>query len=152
MENAAKALLMAGGVLIGLLILSLAVFLFANFGSTSAQIQSRVEADRLVQFNTQYTVFVSRKDTTIYDIVSIANKAKENNDYYSSYGNFTSDYQIIINLQGEGAIQSKNATQMQELLGKYGEVNSEGDIARRFQCVETYHNNGRIESLTFRPI
>ena len=33
MENASKALLMAAGVLIGVLILSLAVYLFENFGT-----------------------------------------------------------------------------------------------------------------------
>lgn len=32
MENASKALIMAGGVLIGILILSLAVYLFIDFG------------------------------------------------------------------------------------------------------------------------
>lgn len=152
MENAAKALIMAGGVLIGVLILSLAVYLFADFGSTSAQIQSQVEANRLVQFNAQYTVFVSRTDTTIYEIVSIANKAKENNDYYSDYGNFINDYQIIITLQREGQLQEYNADKMQELLGKYGEVNSEGDIVKRFKCKETYHDNGRIASLIFQQI
>jgi len=36
MENASKALLMAAGVLIGLLVLSLMVYLFASFASTSA--------------------------------------------------------------------------------------------------------------------
>lgn len=152
MENAAKALIMAGGVLIGILILSLAVFLFADFGATSAEIQGQVDANRLVKFNAQYTVYVSRTDTTIYDIISIANKAKENNEYYAGYGNFTNDYQIIITLQGEGTIQDKSATQMQNLLGKYNEVNSDGDITKRFKCTETYHDNGRIASLLFRQI
>ena len=41
MENASKALLMAAEVLIGLLILSLAVYLFADFGSTSAEINKK---------------------------------------------------------------------------------------------------------------
>ena len=37
MENASKALLMAAGVLMGILIISLAVFLFVTFGATSAE-------------------------------------------------------------------------------------------------------------------
>ena len=40
MENASKALIMAGGVLIGVLIISLAVYLFVSFGQTSAEINS----------------------------------------------------------------------------------------------------------------
>lgn len=152
MENATQALIMAAGILIGVLILSLAVYLYADFGAAATQVQTQVEANRLVQFNTQYTVFVSRTDTTIYDIVSIANRAIENNNYYSGYGNFVTDYQIIITLQGEGQLQEYSAEKMQELLGKYGNVNSDGDIARRFKCSETYHNNGRIASLIFRQI
>ena len=56
MENASKALLMAAGVLIGILILSLAVFLFANFGSASAEINRQNEIKRINEFNAQFTV------------------------------------------------------------------------------------------------
>ena len=41
MENASKALIMAGGILVGVLVLSLMVYLFADFGSTSAQINAQ---------------------------------------------------------------------------------------------------------------
>ena len=41
MENATKALIMAGGILVGVLVLSLMVYLFADFGSTSAQINAQ---------------------------------------------------------------------------------------------------------------
>ena len=43
MENASNALIIAGGVLIGVLILSLAVYLFADFGSTSAEINKKTQ-------------------------------------------------------------------------------------------------------------
>lgn len=152
MENATQALLMAGGVLIGVLILTLAVFLFTDFGSTASQIQSQVETNRLVEFNAQYTVYVSKTDTTIYDVVSIANKAKENNDNYKEYGNYSSDYKITISIAGEsGSIQDYDSTKMERLLkaDKYGKINDKGELAIRFKCTETYHDNGRIESLTF---
>ena len=51
MENASKALLMAAGVLIAVLILSLAVYLFMSFGSESAEFHKQMENDRLNQFN-----------------------------------------------------------------------------------------------------
>ena len=41
MENASNALIIAGGVLIGVLIISLAVYLFVDFGSTSAEINKK---------------------------------------------------------------------------------------------------------------
>ena len=41
MENASKALIMAAEILIGLLIISLAVYLFTSFGTSAAQINQR---------------------------------------------------------------------------------------------------------------
>ena len=79
MENASKALIMAAGVLIGVLILSLAAFLFLDFGATSESVYSQMENQQLTQYNAQYTVYSGRKDITIYEIISIANLAKENN-------------------------------------------------------------------------
>lgn len=82
MENASKALLMAAGVLIGLLILSLAVYLFASFGTTSAEIHKQNEENQLNQFNGQFTSYVGKEGITIYDVVSVANLATESNIYY----------------------------------------------------------------------
>ena len=79
MENASKALLMAAGVLIGVLILSLAVFLFVSFGGTSAKIHETVQKNQLAKFNTQFTNYETKESVTIYDIVSVANLATENN-------------------------------------------------------------------------
>ncbi len=69
MENASKALLMAAGVLIGIMVLSLAVYLFVTFGSTSAQMHQQKEQDQLNQFNSQFTSYEGKEDITIYDIV-----------------------------------------------------------------------------------
>lgn len=82
MENASKALLMAAGVLIGIMVLSLAVYLFVTFGSTSAQMHQQKEQDQLNQFNSQFTSYEGKEDITIYDIVTVANLATENNKYY----------------------------------------------------------------------
>lgn len=82
MENASKALIMAASVLIGILILSLAVYLFVSFGSTSAQVHKQKEEQQLNQFNTQFTSYVGKEGITIYDVVSVANLATESNIYY----------------------------------------------------------------------
>ena len=82
MENASKALLIAAGVLLGLMILSLAVFLFMNFGGTSAQIHDSVEQDQINNFNSQFTQYEGKTDVTIYEAVSLANLATQNNQEY----------------------------------------------------------------------
>ena len=82
MENASKALLMAAGVLIGILILSLAVYLFATFGATSSELHRQNDANRINEFNTQFTSYEGKQGITIYDVITVANLATENNVYY----------------------------------------------------------------------
>lgn len=81
MENASKALLMAAGVLIGMLVLSLMVYLFVSFGTTSKEIRQEQVEKQLNQFNTQFTSYVG-KNKNIYDVVTLANLATKNNQYY----------------------------------------------------------------------
>lgn len=81
MENASKALLMAAGVLIGMLVLSLMVYLFISFGSTSKELRQQQTQNELNQFNTQFTSYVE-KANTIYDVVTAANLATKSNLYY----------------------------------------------------------------------
>ena len=81
MENASKALIMAATVLLGIMILSLAVYLIITFGSKSAEMHKQIETDRLNQFNTQFTSYEG-KQCTIYDVITVANLATENNKYY----------------------------------------------------------------------
>ena len=83
MENASKALIMAAGILIGVLVLSLGVYLFTSFGNSAAQIQKENEINALNKFNSQFTVYQGRKDLTIYDILTVANYASENNKNYN---------------------------------------------------------------------
>lgn len=81
MENASKALLMAAGTLIGMLVLSLAVYLFTTFSGTATQISKENAKKQVDQFNSQFTS-LDGKNVTIYDVVSTANLATENNIYY----------------------------------------------------------------------
>lgn len=86
MENASNALLMAAGILIGVLVLSLAVYLFADFGATSAEINKQSEQQKIIQFNSQFTSYED-KELTIYDVVTILGYAQENNKYYEGSTN-----------------------------------------------------------------
>ena len=97
MENASKALIMAGGVLIGVLVISLAVYLFVSFGQTSAEINDENSQKQLTQFNSKFTSYEGKKNLTIYDAITVAGYANENNKYYDN----DSNYIIIVNLDGK---------------------------------------------------
>ena len=79
MESASKALLMAAGVLLGLMIISLGVYLFTNFAGTSSRIHDNIEENQITQFNSQFTSYVGKDNVTIYDVVSMAKLATQNN-------------------------------------------------------------------------
>lgn len=96
MENASKALIMAAGVLIGILIISLAVYLFVDFGSTSAEINAQNAEKQINQFNSKFTSYAD-KELTIYDVITVVNYAKENNEYYEGLV----EYQITVKLDNE---------------------------------------------------
>ena len=89
MENASKALIMAGTVLIGVMLISIGVYLFSSYGEYSASIYEKIEATRIDQFNAQFLKFYGTRENnggqkekilcTIHDIISLANLAKQNN-------------------------------------------------------------------------
>ena len=96
MENASKALLIGAGFLIGMLILSLAVYLIVSFGATSAEMHKEIETNRLSEFNSQFTSYEGKDDVTIYDIVTVVNLAKENNKYFEIENQQNSDFYISV--------------------------------------------------------
>lgn len=89
MENASKALIMAAEILIGVIIISIAVYLFGIFGSYSQEISKQMEDAKIAQFNSQFLQYTGERvnesnekepvKTTIHDLSSLANLAKMNN-------------------------------------------------------------------------
>lgn len=83
MENASKALIMAAEILIGVMIISVAVYLFNTFGSYSADTSQKIEQAQIDKFNNEFLKYYGADEQpikcTIYDIVNLANLAKKNN-------------------------------------------------------------------------
>ncbi len=134
MENASKALIMAAGILIGVLILTLAVFLFTDFGATSQGIYSQMEERQLTEYNAQYTVYAGRTDITIYEIISLANLAKENNEKYGDYTNYESEYKVQVKLDTSSNFQDKNENEKQDLIKNKSNVNIDGELITTYKC------------------
>ena len=107
MENASKALIMAAGILIGVAILSLAVYLFVSFGSASTKIHEQNDANRINEFNTQFTSYVGKEDITIYYVITVANLATENNikyEYNTQRANGKNSYISVYLKQSTGTL------------------------------------------------
>ncbi len=99
MENASKALLMAAGILISVIILTLAVYLFVYFADYAKGVNDDVKANQIAQFNSQFLSYQG-KELTIYDVITLANMAKN----YNQNNNLTSTdlAYISVNLNGTG--------------------------------------------------
>ena len=80
MENASKALLMAGGVLISLLVIGFAIFLYSSFSDKARQGKEEMAQTQQARFNYKYLAYNQRKDLTYYDILNIQKMAQEDNE------------------------------------------------------------------------
>ena len=72
MENASKALLIAGGVLIAMIIASFGVYLYGVYRSHADTMLSAMSESEISEFNAKFTVFEGR-DLTINEVVSLKN-------------------------------------------------------------------------------
>lgn len=79
MENASKALLMAGGVLITMLVVSLGIYFSRVVADSMGGIYTRMEQRKIAEFNQQFLEFNDTK-INIQDVVSLINLAKDSND------------------------------------------------------------------------
>ena len=85
MENATKALYIAAGVLMGIMVLSLAVMLFSSLQSYVEEYKSQIEFNELNTFNNRYQKYVDTEENlTIQDIVTVAGMAYEDNSSFSA--------------------------------------------------------------------
>ena len=158
MENASKALLMAAGILIGVLVLSLLAYLIISFSQLYADIDKQNADQKLAQFNTQYTTYLHREDLTIYDVLTIVGYAKENNDNYRDKSGVvyagSEDKIISVSLKigsiTEGNIQEKKQSYFDEII-KTDQGNLEQDaegkwVLPKYTCKSiTYNEEGRVK-------
>ena len=104
MENASKALLMAGGILVGVLILTLIATLSLSVRELHGRYEERIASQKIEQFNVNFTKYIGRT-LTIHEVVTICNFARENKVTISSGGkqkenikdNENKTYKIVIN-------------------------------------------------------
>lgn len=163
MENASKALLMAAAILIGVVILSLAVYLYTSFSSSTAEMQHQMELDQINNFNSRFLAYDGKEDLTIYDIITVANLAEESNKNYQVYGEGLQDASFYVAVfKGSDNGQKKgfeNYTSSNPSIeyylrnGEMQEVQENGQKVLRltkYRCdVKINDNTGRVNKVIF---
>ena len=131
MENASKALLIAGGILIALIIITMFIMMYNRISSIQKDQEEQTKVEQLSAFNAEYEAF-DKKIMYGVDVITLINKATENNKKYS--GN--TDYQITITVDGV------TMTSSDSLVG----TDQEKTI---YKCEKiTYNDLGRVSSIS----
>lgn len=97
MENAAKALGIAGGVLIAIIILAGLLYTFKRMSQIPEQQEYEKETQELSKFNQQFEVY-NKKLMYGVDVVSCLNKVRDNNKKSQDYVDGAYDIEISIKI------------------------------------------------------
>lgn len=129
MENASKALIIAAEVLIGVLLLTLMVFLFNAVGNFSDTVDKNIETKNVNEFNAPLEKYRERTDITAHDIITMGNYAKQYNENMQS---------VRLKVIVEG-VESKfvNAHQLDE------------DKNEQYEFIEKYSNNKQTNEIIY---
>lgn len=152
MENATKALYIAAGVLMGIMILSLAVMLFSSLQSYVEEYKSQIEFNELNTFNNKYQKYVETGGKlTIQDVVTVAGMAYEDNSSFNIDPNEwkeISENSLYVGVYLNGKrIDQTIKIEMQDLLAENTE--------KRYDCTTAnirYNKVGRIYEIRFLDI
>lgn len=129
MENASKALIYAGEILVGVLLLTLMVFLFQSLGTFSDTVDKNIETKNINEFNAPLEKYRGRTDITAHDIITMGNYARQYNEKMQSE-------RLKVIVQG---VESKfiNAHKLDE------------EKKQQYEFIEKYSNNKQTEGIIY---
>lgn len=139
MENAAKALLIAGGTLTTLIVISLIVALFIDIMKISDAYESKREIQDIVIFNSEFQKYISSDESNSYlnseDISTIVNKV-------NNWNNSTDDDDEKIEIKGinTDGFNEKNFIKDNVLEGT--------DIEFKMAITKYDEETGRVKEIT----
>jgi len=139
MDNAADALYIAVGILIGLIILSVGVILFSTYSNIGEAYELEQSKEAIAKFNSKFTKFEDRTNITTQEIVSIHNFIKE----------YNAENDANIQIEYPTGITNRDLEFIKEDSLDGGEINY-------FKCVNKPGNNyikydeqGRVSKIKF---
>ena len=142
MENASKALLIAGAMLLTILLSTLAIYVFNIFGEQTSRLYDKLEESDIDSFNQQFFQYENRNITQdedgkwhgalkIQDVVSIINFAKDNNS--------TNEIPVKVKVNSSDLgtdLQNKTADELNVML--YNNMDN------NYKCTTTIPNGSRL--------
>lgn len=135
MENAAKALTIAGGIFIALMILGALILMFNNLSSYQNQNDATTKQTQITDFNNEFTPY-DKTDLTLMELKSIYNKIVSHNKR-------NPDELISTNIE----------TIYSEIEIDFKQLNEEHKQTAVFSCTKVgYASNGKINCMEFKRV
>lgn len=133
MENASKALLIAGGVLLALLIISAGVSIYMILNNNAKTYSAEMETSKIQQINIVFEKYKEREDIKIQEIISLVNYVEEKQNEIPS--------KIYIKVNKDDWT-SLNETE------KLEKIKTD---KKNYQCISiTYNEQGQVKEIRFQ--
>lgn len=153
MENATRALVMAGGILIGILILGALMLMFNSIGAYQTNKNDSDKLTEIAQFNNQFEPY-NKEDLTLMELKSVYNKILSNRK--------NSEFKINSNLLDETKAKDilnccdtdrdgQRESIYNDFINNFNSIIESQKIYRRFKCksIEYANSGGRISQIDF---
>lgn len=138
MENVSKALLIAGGILITIMLLTFFVYLSNNIKTVGQAQQDKKNQEQLIKFNQQYEAY---NKSLLYgaEVLTVVNKVEDNNKKNNVTEISQNAYiNVIVTDKDNNTISiEKLKTNLKEYV---------------FQCIEMEYSNitGKVNNIIFK--
>lgn len=141
MENASKALIIAAGVMIALMIVSIGVLLRLNLTQVSDSYVEKLDTVELQKYNNYFEVYEGRNNISAQEIITVIGIAKQKD-------NETSVWLKNTEITNWDEVQ-KNKFLSDNILFEQ----SDGTVINVFKCNQiVYDSNRKVEKIIFEKI
>jgi len=157
MENASKAIIIAGGILISMIVISLFFFMFSNMSTLVDTTSKDTTEVQIVDFNKGFEAY-NKKIMYGADIISVVNKAIDNNaKYKATKDNENNEYYIdvAINFKERLELRTETYKQRTDMNGKYRLDSSKTHIQTVLQAgatIKLSEEQTKIEDMLIKPV
>ena len=146
MENASKALIIAAGMLIGIIIASIFTYEMVHMTQNAEVYQKNLENTKIVEFNTQFEKYANKGNITAQEVITIYNYVIEWNENNSNYIEINTDqpskdFQKVLN---------KTMT-IEEFIKNAIVTNASGKITKEKKyklIIKGYNSEGLVNKIT----
>ncbi len=151
MENATQALLIAGGIFLAIVILTVGILLFVNYRDIVERYDETVTMQTIAEINKHFEKYSGRNNITIQEVVTAARIAnKYNNDYKKTVITVKIGNNVITGMENDDYIDLlQKKIEFRYSVNYNINASSNSDI--------TYHNGeediyeGMVEVIKFTP-